>query len=69
MQQVIIKYGDNLLTIKKAGPEDAGLLLEMIKKLADYEKMSDEVTATEEMIRENVFGPGSNIEALFVFSR
>ncbi len=57
-----------MLTIRKAGSEDAGLLLEMIKKLADYEKMSNEVTATEEMIRENVFGSGSNIEALFVFS-
>ena len=38
-----------------AEPQDAALILEFIRGLADYEKMLDEVVATEELLREWIF--------------
>ena len=38
-----------------AQKEDAGLILEFIKELAVYEKMLDEVVATEELLTEWIF--------------
>ncbi len=35
--------------------QDVGLILSFIKKLAQYEKMSDQVIATEESLREWIF--------------
>ena len=35
------------LRIEKAAETDAGVVLALIKELADYERMSDEVVATE----------------------
>ncbi len=35
-----------------AEEKDTGLILEFIKELADYEKMLDEVVATEEVLGE-----------------
>lgn len=43
---------------------DAGLVLEFIQALADYEKLSHEVVATEADLRENLFGGRPNAEAL-----
>ena len=43
------------LTFKIAERTDSKLILEYIKKLADYEKRSDEVIATEESIEKWVF--------------
>jgi len=42
--------------IRVAEKEDAGLILHFIKGLAEYEKLSHEVTATEELLRETLFG-------------
>ena len=39
------------LTFRNAQESDVSLILEFIKKLADYEKRLDEVIATEEDIR------------------
>ena len=41
--------------IRYATEQDAGLILEFIRALAEYEKMSDEVVATEELLQEWVF--------------
>ena len=41
-----------------AEAKDAGLILEFIRDLAAYEKMSDEVIATEELLREWIFQKG-----------
>lgn len=38
-----------------AGPEDTALILKFIKALAEYERMADEVVATEELLREWIF--------------
>jgi GNAT superfamily N-acetyltransferase len=43
------------LTIRKAEERDCGLILHFIKELAAYEKMSDEVVATEELLKEWLF--------------
>ena len=43
------------VTFRKAGREDVPLILEFIKGLAEYEKMSDEVVATEEILDEWLF--------------
>jgi hypothetical protein len=41
--------------IRPAKPSDAGLILSFIKHLAEYEKLSHEVTATEELLHKNLF--------------
>lgn len=41
--------------IRTAEASDAGKILEFIKLLAEYENMSDQVVATEELIKEWVF--------------
>ena len=43
------------LTFKIATEEDVGLILEYIRKLADYEKRLDEVIATEESLKKWIF--------------
>lgn len=41
--------------IRYAKEEDVSLILEFIKELADYEKMLDEVDATEEILKKSLF--------------
>lgn len=41
--------------IRYANEKDCALILEFIKGLADYEKMSDEVVATEQLLQEWIF--------------
>ena len=48
-----------------ANEEDCGLILSFIRHLADYEKMSDQVVATEELLREWIFEK-KKAEVLFV---
>lgn len=43
------------LEIRKATPEDCGILLSLIRELAAYEKLEHEVTATELTLRESLF--------------
>ena len=45
-------------TIRFAAPEDAGFILDFVRGLADYEKLSDQVVATEELLREWIFEKG-----------
>ena len=45
-------------TIRHATREDAPLILEFIKGIARYEKMENEVEATVEMLREQIFDKG-----------
>jgi GNAT superfamily N-acetyltransferase len=44
------------LTIRPARPGDAPLVLQFVRELADYEKLSHEVDATEAMIDDALFG-------------
>jgi GNAT superfamily N-acetyltransferase len=50
--------------VRPATPRDVPLLLELIRDLAAYEKLSHEVVATEEALREHLFGPHPVAEAL-----
>ena len=43
------------LNIRPAQPNEAGLILEFIKKLAEYERCSDEVVADEQTIYQSIF--------------
>jgi len=55
------------IRIEPAKPGDAGLVLQFIKGLADYERLSDDVVATEDNIHESLFGSNANAEAYFAF--
>ena len=46
---------DDKLTFRNAGRKDTPLILQFIRKLADYEKMSDEVVADEETLESWIF--------------
>ncbi len=50
--------------IKPATIDDAGTILGFIKELADYEKLTHEVVATEELLRETLFGERQVAEIL-----
>lgn len=43
------------ITFRYADRQDLGLILEYIKELAEYEKLQDEVVATEEILEEWIF--------------
>ena len=55
------------LRIAPATENDLGLILSFIRKLAEYEKLSHMVVATEENIREHVFGPNPVAEVLLAY--
>ena len=44
------------LVIREANTGDCEILLELIKELADYEKLPDQVSATPDILRESLFG-------------
>ncbi len=44
-----------MMTIRWAEAEDCGVILRMIRALAEYEKMADQVVATEDLLREWIF--------------
>lgn len=50
-------------TIRPATPDDAATILGFITELAVYEKAGHEVAATEDSIRQSIFGHGSVTEA------
>ena len=54
-------------TIKTATAEDIPLILSFIKQLAEYEKLSHEVIATEESLRETLFGKKSYAEVILAY--
>ena len=43
-------------SIRTAGPEDTPIILGFIKELASYEKLENEVVATEDLLNESLFG-------------
>lgn len=50
--------------IKIATIKDVPLILSFIKALAEYEKLSHEVVATEDILRETLFGEKSHAEVI-----
>ena len=53
--------------IEPARPEDCGVILNFIRDLADYERLLDQVVATEEDIRRELFGEKSVIRAVIAW--
>ena len=53
------------VTYREATVQDTALVLDFIKAIAEYEKMLDQVVATEELIREYVFEK-QRAEVIFV---
>jgi GNAT superfamily N-acetyltransferase len=57
---------DNFV-IRPARAEDVPLVLEFVKALAEYEKLSDRVTATAATLRESLFGAHPGAEVMLAF--
>ena len=55
------------LRIEPATEDDVPLVLKLVKKLAEYERLSHEVVATEEDFRKALFSPDRVAEALLAF--
>jgi GNAT superfamily N-acetyltransferase len=51
-------------TLREAGPEDLPVLLGFVRKLAEYERLADQVRATEDDLRASLFGPSPRAHAL-----
>src|ERR671918_308553 len=45
------------IRIKPATPADAPIILQLIRELAEFERLLHECQATEEQLREQLFGP------------
>ena len=50
--------------IRPAELDDVPEIFVLIKELADYERLLDEVVVTEELLEETLFGENSNVEVL-----
>lgn len=55
-----------IVTFRPAKPEDTADILSLIRELAEYEKLSHEVSATEATLCESLFGKRRNAEVLLV---
>src|SRR6185503_2613499 len=53
--------------IETATPNDVPLILQFIHELAEYEKLLDRVTTTEDLVRETLFGANPAAHALLAY--
>src|SRR5215210_5884073 len=53
--------------IEKAREDDLALILSFIRELAEYERLSHEVVATEELLRESLFGERAVAEVVIAY--
>lgn len=52
------------VSVRPAVPDDVRLLFSLIRELGEYERLADQIVATEEGLREHLFGRSPAIEAL-----
>lgn len=57
----------DLLSIRPASQSDVALILRFIEKLAEYERLSHEVVATEAALREYLFGARPMAEVILAY--
>jgi GNAT superfamily N-acetyltransferase len=57
-----------VLRIERATERDVPLILRLIKALGDYERLSDQVKATETVLREELFGPRPAAEVVIAYA-
>jgi GNAT superfamily N-acetyltransferase len=55
------------LVINLAGPQDVAQVLTLIKELAEYEKLSHVVVASEELLHQALFGEQKKAECLLAY--
>ena len=55
--------------IRQAEEEDVPEILELIKALAEFENLSDEVVATEELLKKTLFGINSPAEVQIAYDK
>jgi GNAT superfamily N-acetyltransferase len=53
-----------MIDVREATGDDVPLILSLIRELAEYERLSDEVVATEEGLRDSLFGERRYAEVL-----
>jgi GNAT superfamily N-acetyltransferase len=56
------------IRIERAQERDVPLILELIRGLAEYERMADQVVATEAGLREALFGPQPSAEVIVAYA-
>ncbi|MBI3492231.1 MAG: GNAT family N-acetyltransferase [Acidobacteria bacterium] len=56
------------MRIERATERDVPLIFNLIKGLAEYEKLAHEVTATEEKLRATLFGPRPAAEVVIAYA-
>jgi len=56
------------LSIRAAAPADVPVLLELIRGLAEYERLSHLVAADAATLERELFAPGANVEAVIGFA-
>ena len=56
-----------MLHIRPATAADAPVIASLVRELAEYERMSDEVVATEAHVRESLFGSQPRAEAVLAY--
>jgi GNAT superfamily N-acetyltransferase len=61
--------GMDNLRIERARETDLSLILSFIKELAEYERLSHEVVATEELLRESLFGENVKAEVVIAYDQ
>lgn len=54
-------------SLRSATPDDVPVILACIRGLAEYEKLAHEVVATEDRLRETLFGPRPAAEVILAF--
>ena len=57
-----------VLRIERATERDVPLILRLIKALAEYERMSPDVTATEQGLRDTLFGAHPAAEVIIAYA-
>lgn len=60
----MIPTGIEHFTLRFARPDDVPLILELIRGLAEYEKLAHECVATEDLLRHHLFGERPYAEVL-----
>ena len=63
MKEIKLKFN-----IRQATEKDVVEILALIKELADYEQLLDEVITTEELLKERLFGENSPAEVQIAYS-
>jgi GNAT superfamily N-acetyltransferase len=64
----VVNLQSGAFRLVQATENDLGLILQLIKDLAVYEKLADQVSATEEDLRASLFGPRPAAEAIIAYA-